>query len=115
MPPQPQDERQDRHQGRKGCEKDTDLGRLARCNDIGGQIAEDLLQLTGAGRNVVLSARHLGDLGQGLFVDLPSEAASTETATAKTEESAERISVPAVHRRGIASGAEPNRVDADPA
>ena len=76
MPAQRQDHGEDCDQYGKPREEDTDLCCLAGHNHIGGKTLKNILKLTGACGNVILSTRGVRNLLQRFFVDLSSETAS---------------------------------------
>src|SRR5688572_24240357 len=107
MPAQRKDHRQDRDQHGDRRKEYADLCGLARRDHIGGKVLKDLLELSGARGNVILAARHICHLPQGLFIDLPAEpaAASATKATspsakwgAETSPEPKRIIVTTIHR-----------------
>src|SRR5690349_7996395 len=73
MPDERLDHCQDCQQHGKRGKEYTDLRSLACGNHIGREVLEDILKFVRTGSSIVFASRHVSDLGQGPFIDIPAK------------------------------------------
>src|SRR5512138_3067095 len=118
MPEEGKSHCKNRQQRGERSKEHADFYGLAGGNNERWQLTEEIVEVTGALRGVILSTGHICNLFQSRFIDISAEStpaeAATEPASAEAKP-AKRIAIPTIHGRGIIVCTKSNGIDSDAA